>query len=344
MGLFLFVLLLSTRNKKNYPMAFFVLAFTFILFQYVLYWTGYQFVYPYFVFLPPVCYYVTGPLLYVYFLHLYNKKVKRSFTFHFIPALLAFIPYIAGLLKNVFGYIETIPLLAISNNHWLIIGHMAVYVLLIFKIMHQSKSTHSEYGSIRNKWASILVGLYSTFLLAYVSYYILVNFEFFNVQWDYAVSFTMTFSIYTIGYFIFKQPEVFNGAFYASFFLPKTNKDATLEDQLLSELFKKITSHMETTHPYTNNELRLSNLADQLGFSTHLLSKVINSKYGNNFNTFVNGYRLKAAEALLKAENETSVKTVYFDVGFNSKAAFYNAFKKKHNCTPIQYRNQFKRS
>lgn len=340
MGLFLFGLLLSTKNKKNNPIAFFVLAFTLILFQYVLYWTGYQFKYPYFIYLPTVCYYLTGPLLYLYFLQLYHKKPPASFILHFLPAAMMLIPYVGGLLRNVSGSIEYIPMLSISNNPWIIAGHMAVYVVLLFHVKRNNSNAASEYATIRNKWATVLASLYSLFLLAYLSYFILVNFDFFNDQWDYAISFTMSLSIYAIGYFIFKQPAVFNGEFHASFFLPDRMKKETLEDQMLTELYQKITTHMETAKPYTDNELRLSNLADQLGFSTHLLSKVINTRFGGNFNTFVNTYRLEAAESLLKKEQTASVKSVYFDVGFNSKASFYNAFKKKHDCTPLQYRKQ----
>jgi len=70
MGLFLFGILLSNRNKKNLPIAYLILAFSLILFQYVLYWTHYQKIIPYFVILPPVGYFSTGPLLYWYFLNL----------------------------------------------------------------------------------------------------------------------------------------------------------------------------------------------------------------------------------------------------------------------------------
>ena len=94
---------------------------------------------------------------------------------------------------------------------------------------------------------------------------------------------------------------------------------------------------MESKKPYIDNELRLVKLADQVGYSTHLLSKVINKKYGGNFNSFINDYRLKEAETLLAKKDETSIKSIYFDVGFNNKATFYKAFKAKHNCTPLEY-------
>lgn len=341
MGLFLFVLLLSTKHRKTYPIAFFVLAFSIILLQYVLYWTGYQYVFPYLVMLPPMCYYLTGPLLYWYFLNLYQRKVPKSFAFHFIPAGIIFCMYLVVLARNTFGFEYNTPLFRLAGNAWLLAAHMAIYLVTIRFLTIKPRDTLSEYKKIRSNWANVLTWLYGTFIFAYVSYYILVNFEFFNDEWDYAISIAMSLSIYTIGYFIFKQPDVFNGEFFAAVFLPKTTKEATLEDRMFSELYLKITNHMKQHKPYTDNELRLAHLADQLGFSTHILSKVINKKYGDNFNNFVNAYRLHAAESLLQEEKETSVKTVYFDVGFNSKAAFYNAFKQKHQCTPLQYRKQF---
>ena len=215
---------------------------------------------------------------------------------------------------------------------------MGVYAFLLFRIRFRNRKDSSEYNTIRNRWSLVLATLYALFIVAYLSYYILVNFEFFDAEWDYAISIMMTFSIYTIGYFIFKQPQVFDGEFYAKVFLPKASKKDTLENQMLDELYKKITTHLVSKKPYLDNELRLANLADQLGFSTHLLSKVINQKSAGNFNNFVNRYRLEAAEILLKEDQEASVKTIYFEVGFNSKAAFYAAFKEKHNCTPVQYR------
>tara|TARA_R100000935_G_scaffold44696_2_gene67617 strand:- start:40918 stop:42009 length:1092 start_codon:yes stop_codon:yes gene_type:complete len=344
MGLFLSVLLLSTKNKKSYPIAFFVLAFAAILFQYVLYWTGYQYVFPYFIMVPPLCYYLTGPLLYWYFLNLYQKPIPKTFAFHFIPACIVFCIYLLMLFRNTLGTQFSIPFIRLSSNQWFIATHMVAYFLVLKFSFVKLKDATSEFKTIRTNWAKILTWLYGIFILAYLSYYILVNFSFFNDEWDYAISIMMTLSIYTIGYFIFKEPKVFDGEFYAEIFLPNVSKAESLEDQLLDELYKKITTYMVQKKPYMHNELRLANLADQLDFSTHVLSKVINQRSGGNFNNFVNKYRLEAAESLLKEDPAASIKTIYFEVGFNSKAAFYTAFKEKHHCTPLQYRQDIKLS
>lgn len=337
MGLFLFVTILLNKTKRNLPIAFLVLAFSGILFQYVLYWTRFETVFPYMRLLPHLCYYTTGPLLLLYVQNLYKREVHFNFALHFLPAFLVLVTYIATLINLLHLGDVQVPWLWFSGNPWFIAVHMGIYTLLAIRITRKSPSENT-YQKLRNRWTTILLSLYSTFVLAYISYYILVNFDFFNAQWDYMISIMMSLSIYAIGFFIIKEPEAFDGAFFSELFLPDENKDSSFEESLMNELYRKLTLHMELEKPYIDNELRLVHLADQLGFSTHLLSKVINKKSGKNFNQFVNDYRLQEAKRLLLENPEYSVKTIYFDVGFNNKATFYNAFKKEFHCTPLQFR------
>ena len=336
MGLFLFVILITTRIKKNYPIAFLILAFSVILFQYVLYWTKYENILPYFRLIPSICYFLTGPLLYLYFLNLFFKKPKFNYYLHFLPAALALLPNVILWLKYLELTTMNIPWIAFTNSYWVIAIHMSIYATLIIVLIFENKMLDSEYNKVRFNWSKVLVTLYVVFILSYISYYILVNFPFFNSEWDYMISGMMSISIYTIGYFIIKQPSIFDGELHAKLFLPIKNKNETLENSLLNEFYDNIVKYMETNRPYRDNELRLVHLADQLGFSTHLLSQIINNKSGNNFNHFVNEYRLQEAEELLISSENAHVKSIYFDVGFNNKATFYKAFKMKHHCTPLE--------
>ena len=339
MGLFLFVLLMTTKNRKNFPIAFLVLAFSVILFQYVLYWTGYQDNYPYLIMLPAVCYYASGPLLYLYFLNLYEQKVRFNYILHFTPALLVLVPNIVLWLTYAELTSIAIPLQWLVRNPWLIAAHMLIYCLLVFILVRRKHTETTQYTELRKRWSVILLSLFTLFVISYLAYFVLVRFPFFNDQWDYFISMTMSLSIYAIGFFIFNQPQVFDGEFHANLFLPTANGNDTLEQSMLNELYRNVTNFMETRKPYVENELRLVHLADRLGFSTHLLSKVINSKSGENFNQFINNYRLKEAEYLLSKSSDLSIQNIYYEVGFNNKATFYTAFRKKYGCTPSQFRN-----
>ncbi|KAA3625535.1 MAG: AraC family transcriptional regulator [Flavobacterium sp.] len=344
MGLFLFVLLISGKNKKNYPIAFLVLAFSIILFQYVLYWTNYQYVFPYLRYIPQLCYYVTGPLLLLYFVNLYKNNHKFNMVLHFFPAGLMLIPNMVIWMKYL-GWTEIeVPLLSLARNPWIVVGHMSLYTFLILRLIRSAPSRTTQYLRLRHRWAVILVTLYSLFIFSYAAYFVLVRFPFFNSEWDYCISLMMTASIYTIGFFIFKQPKVFDGEFYKQLFIPLQNKKESFEQSLLNELYKNVTSYMEIKKPYIENELRLVHLADRLGFSTHLLSKVINDKSGKNFNQFINDYRLAEAEELLREASDLSIQNIYFEVGFNNKATFYSAFRRKYGCTPSQFKSRSRES
>ena len=342
MGLYLFVILISGRNKKNYPIAFLILAFSIILFQYVLYWTKYENVFPYLVLIPQVCYYTTGPLLYLYFLNLYKRTLRYNYFLHFFVAMVALIPNIVIWLKYMEAVTWDIPFLFVVRGHWLIAAHMSIYTFLIIRLIFGNKDQNTEFDKVRSKWSKVLISLYAIFILSYISYYVLVRFSFFSSEWDYMISIMMSVSIYTIGYFIIKQPSIFDGELFANLFLPIKNKTESLEMSMLNEFYENITNYMETKKPYIDNELRLVNLADQIGFSTHLLSKIINKKSGKNFNNFVNDYRLIEAEKLISENSTARIKSIYFDVGFNNKATFYKAFRSKHNCTPLEYKELHK--
>ncbi|MEZ4794691.1 MAG: helix-turn-helix domain-containing protein [Flavobacteriaceae bacterium] len=337
MGFFLGISIIVGKSKKNIPIALLVLAFSLILFQYVLFWTGYQWQFPYLIMLPHVCYYTTGPLLYWYLLTLHKKEVSFNYALHFVPAFLVSITFLGSLINMLHIAKIKIPWPWFSNNPWLIAAHMAIYAGISLRLIFSGK-TANKYQALRKRWSTVLTGLFTVFVLAYLSYYILVHFPFFNSQWDYMISITMSLSIYAIGYFVIKEPQVFDGEFFTELFLPDENQDLPFETSLMNELFQKLTHHMETQKPFIDNELRLVHLADQLGFSTHLLSKVINKKSGKNFNQFVNDYRLQEAKRLLLENPDFNIKTIYFDVGFNNKATFYNAFKKEFHCTPSQFR------
>ena len=217
---------------------------------------------------------------------------------------------------------------------------MIVYAVLIAGLMREHRSAHGEYARVRRNWSKVLLSLYVIFIVAYASYWLLLNLPFFSPEWDYMISFTMSVSIYAIGYFIFRQPKVFDGELYNNLFLPDRSKEDSVEDALTLEFYTYLKGYMETEKPYLDNELRLVHLADKVGFSTHLLSKVINDRSGMNFNQFINHYRLEEAERLLIEDPFASIKTIYFDVGFNNKATFYKAFKNKYNCTPSEFKKQ----
>lgn len=71
-------------------------------------------------------------------------------------------------------------------------------------------------------------------------------------------------------------------------------------------------------------------MAKRLRITPGLLSKVINSDCGQNFNDFVNAYRVREAQRLLADPRfaHYSLVGVALESGFNSRSTFNWVFKK----------------
>jgi len=90
---------------------------------------------------------------------------------------------------------------------------------------------------------------------------------------------------------------------------------------------------------YTNHDLRIADLAANLKVPEYQLRRTINRNLGHqNFNQFVNGYRVEAAARRLIDEPRVPVLTIALDVGFRSISSFNTAFRAHYQKTPTKYR------
>ncbi|MDO7853620.1 helix-turn-helix domain-containing protein [Hymenobacter convexus] len=92
----------------------------------------------------------------------------------------------------------------------------------------------------------------------------------------------------------------------------------------------KLLRLMADEQPWLEPELTLTELAQRLQTHPALLSKVINAGCGQNFNDFVNTYRVQEARRKLADPRfgHYSLVGVALESGFNSKSTFNRVFKK----------------
>ncbi len=345
-GFFLTIILFANRKalKVNLPIILLVLGFSFILLQYVFYWTGYLQTYPYLYFYDNSWYLLFGPLLYGYITRFYNPNFKIHWSHYF--------PVFISVSLNVFYFIKTngymdwkdfqnenlYHFFRAMRSPWLAGISLAVYIFICRDFIKFNKSSFSsQYQRLREKWANFLIALFTVFVVAYLSYFVLVIFPFFNPQWDYAISFAMSAAIYGIGYMVYREPSIFNGELMVDLFVKETNSP-TFSEETTAEFYTTLLKYIEENKPYLDNNLRLVQLADDVGFSSHTLSKIINDKAEKNFNQFINEFRLREAERLIVNKESMPIKSIYYEVGFNNKATFYKAFRSKYHCTPLEFK------
>jgi AraC-like DNA-binding protein len=90
---------------------------------------------------------------------------------------------------------------------------------------------------------------------------------------------------------------------------------------------------------YTNHDLRIADLAATLKVPEYHLRRTINRSLGyQNFNQFINRYRVEEAARRLVNEPRVPVLTIALDVGFRSISSFNAAFRAHYEKTPTDYR------
>lgn len=106
------------------------------------------------------------------------------------------------------------------------------------------------------------------------------------------------------------------------------------------DLFHQLTHHLVDNKLYLESNVSLSNLSSLVNVSTQKTSEVINQHARQNFNDFVNFYRIQEAKKLLMdKENENfTISSIAFDSGFSSLSSFNSAFKKFEGLTPSAFR------
>ncbi len=116
-----------------------------------------------------------------------------------------------------------------------------------------------------------------------------------------------------------------------------TNSAMSLEQKEV--IFNLIVDAFENKKVYLKQDLSVRKLADDLKTNKAYISQVINERFHQNFNTFINEYRIKEARRLLSEKENwnLTIEAIANNVGFNSKSAFNTAFKKFTGITPSYF-------
>ena len=126
--------------------------------------------------------------------------------------------------------------------------------------------------------------------------------------------------------------------------LPQETKQKYAKSSLTdsSVLFQEIHDLVAQEKLYLDYDLKLNTVAEKLDKSIHHISQAINQSSGKNFPDFINGFRIEAAKKKLLEPKPDTIYAISLDVGFNSKAAFYTAFKKATSHTPTAFKQAHK--
>lgn len=125
-------------------------------------------------------------------------------------------------------------------------------------------------------------------------------------------------------------------------------KDATyrtlIRPELMDELYDKILNIIVVQKKYKDPEYSAKKMAIDLGTNTRYISAVVSVRFGKNYSTLVNEYRVEEAKYLLvdKRYVDANIEDIGTMVGFANRQSFYAAFYKFTGQTPRGYRVKHK--
>ncbi len=269
----------------------------------------------------PSFFLLIGPLFFCYTLSVIKpnsfwiKYWKHHILFWLILVvfLIIFIPF-----KEYNNLNKTI-ILPIINLQWLFFILLSgIFIKLDFK-------SHKN-NQIKIKWLLILT---MAILIIWTSYMF--------TSFDYFISGSIIFSILFYTFFLF---FFFRKKTTSKVFEKVKLKNNIIYSEKSNPLINQLNLIMDNERLFINPNLKLSELAEKLNISTHELSKLINEYIGKNFTDLINEYRIKEAKQLIQENSLYTIEAIGHQSGFNSKSAFYKAFKRYTDTTPAKFKAQ----
>jgi len=215
---------------------------------------------------------------------------------------------------------------------WLILFSLLLYTLLSLKLVKEERYRNdtdkanlksAKYIFTRNS----AIILCTFFILLFVVFYI-----YDDDGGDHFISIFQTLVAFATTYIIISKSKFFEKSWVA-------DKYETLSNAADEVTFKEIETFVDNNLFYTNTQASLKNLATQLAIHPNQISKTINSDFGSNFNHYINSKRIDLAkERLVDPQfSHLTIEAIGETVGFKSKSAFYNAFKKISGISPSKF-------
>lgn len=370
-GLLLTGVLLARKNNRtaNHLLAALMAAFTIYLGSTVYYGAGLVRVFPHFFGVSYQMPWVFGPLVYLYALAASDRswRFRKQTLLHFVPVainVIATSPYylmsgaekLAMLDRWIAGEIPR--QLAFLDPFKYILG-LSYSVATVFLLRRHRRQVENSYSNTRRvdlRWLLFLsVSTFGIWLLA-------TALKVAEVQTglrDDHISLAMAVLVYAIGYMGLRQPEVFRyetAEYPVPMALEAVSGASPVPDESpapepryersglgeaeAGELEQKLLAVMDARRPWRDSELTLADLAATLNTTPHKLSEVLNSRIGQTFYDFVNGYRVREVQRRIRAGEARALKmlALAMDAGFASKSTFNEAFKKHTSQTPSGFR------
>ena len=106
------------------------------------------------------------------------------------------------------------------------------------------------------------------------------------------------------------------------------------------DLLSRITTLMESKQLFRRKDLRIGDVAAELGTNSTYISACLNSQMGVSFPTFIARYRVAYTQDLMRRKPDKHLADIAEEAGFANEASFFRTFKQITGKTPSEWKEQ----
>ncbi len=248
--------------------------------------------------------------------------LSKGFPIVFVVALVWLIKRLkkyAANIKDRYSFIDPIELRWLTRSIW-------IYIFITILSLLGVITSQLQILPITSHTVCSVVGIFMFFAIFYVSFH---GIKQYNVADYYGEK---------------MAPADISSKINAAPEIPDANalikyKTSTLSDTEQQLIFEKLIQLFEEKKIYQEPKLQLSDVADTLKVSSHILSQTINATTGKHFYDFVNSYRVRHLQKLLEdpSQQKFTILSLGFESGFNSKASLNRVFRQDTGLSPSEY-------
>jgi AraC-like DNA-binding protein len=309
--------------------------------------------------------YLIPPLAFLYVRSILNNEKSFNWkdSFHFIPFLLFLINYIPLYLsssENKYTLVQSVITnfeLTLKNQDGFLPEYIQVirpiqafvYLVLQWKVYYQFKSQRKdqfqEFTLIIQSWIYKFNLIISLTVLTFIFFVIILSYGVYTgndlKKIIFYASIPTAISLFYLSIYLLLNPNILIGLPFIEH--RKYEEKEFIDISNYESKAKLVANYFESEKPFLRKNLTINEVSLATNIPLKSLSFIINQYYQQNFNDFVNGYRIAYFIEKIKndALNNYTLYALSEAAGFSNKTTFLSAFKKVHNCTPSQYIQNF---
>ena len=195
--------------------------------------------------------------------------------------------------------------------------------------------------SLGKKWLKDIL----TFLSLIIFFGVVLEFYRFLFSEKLPLTYLWTFSsifIYWLMYRGIYQFKLSNDQYEIRAIIRRVRNQPSVSSNTKYSYFEKLLFLIEEEKIHHNPNLSRDDVARKLKISNGYLSQIIKENTSGSFSEFINHYRVKDVQIMIKDTrfSSYSLLSIGLECGFNSKTSFYTNFKKETGVTPKAYQNK----